>query len=151
MALTGKRRAFIEYYLECWNGTEAARRAGYKYPRRQASFLLSISVIQAAIDARLAEMAMPADEVLARLGDHARTNIADFVTDTGAIDWQAVQEKGHLIKRITHRKGQQSVIELHDAQAALIHLDKHHGGPGGDAIPERLIVHFTSNVDDDQL
>lgn len=140
MALTGKRRAFIEYYLECWNGTEAARRAGYKYPSHQVHRLLSNVVIQAAIDARLDEMAMPANEVLARLGDHARTNVADFVTDTGAIDWQAVKEKGHLIKRITHRKGQQSVIELHDAQSALMHLDKHHGGPEGGAIPERRII-----------
>lgn len=30
MALTPKQRAFADYYIECGNATEAARRAGYK-------------------------------------------------------------------------------------------------------------------------
>lgn len=30
MALTPKQRAFADYYIECGNATEAARKAGYK-------------------------------------------------------------------------------------------------------------------------
>ena len=30
MAMTPKQRAFADYYIECGNATEAARRAGYK-------------------------------------------------------------------------------------------------------------------------
>jgi len=30
MALTPKQKAFADYYLECGNATEAARKAGYK-------------------------------------------------------------------------------------------------------------------------
>lgn len=128
-----KRRAWLEHYFTCWNATEAARLAGYKYPNKQGPALKA--KLKAEIDARLDEMAMPANEVLARLGKIAQANIADFITETGAIDWQAVKENGQLVKRVVHQKGQRATIELHDALATLIHLDKVHGGKGGAAIP----------------
>ena len=28
--LTDKQKAFINHYIQCWNATEAARRAGYQ-------------------------------------------------------------------------------------------------------------------------
>lgn len=37
MELTPKQKAFADYYLECGNATEAARRAGYKQPHVQGS------------------------------------------------------------------------------------------------------------------
>lgn len=124
--LTRKRKVFIEEYIQCWNGAEAARRAGYKHARNQASFLLAIPNIQEAIKARIAEKAMSADEVLLRLGAQARGNLADFVSSAGVIDWRVVKKKGELIKSINHTAGKQSRIELYDAQAALVHLGKHH-------------------------
>lgn len=35
--LTQKQQAFADYYIECGNATEAARRAGYKQPHVQGS------------------------------------------------------------------------------------------------------------------
>jgi hypothetical protein len=71
---------------------------------------------------------MAADEVLARLAEHARGDLSEFLADdNGAIDWDAVGEKGRLLKRVTHTKGKQSSIELYDAQTALALLAKHHG------------------------
>jgi hypothetical protein len=129
--LTRKRRVFIEEYLQCWNGAEAARRAGYKFPRRQASYLLTIPDIQAEIERRIDEKTMTADEVLLRLADQARADIGPFVSknDDGELrlDWEKLKEAGltHLVKSlIPTRYG--TKIELHDAQAALVHLARSH-------------------------
>lgn len=140
-ALTGKRRVFVEQYLECWNATEAARRAGYKHPGQQGHRLLKNVQIQAVIDQRLDEMAIPANEVLARLGQQARASIGAFIKTNGQINWQAVKEQGHLVKRITKRAGS-ITIELYDAQTALMHLDKHHGGKDGASLPDVVEVQF---------
>lgn len=37
MELRPKQKAFADYYLECGNATEAAKRAGYKQPHVQGS------------------------------------------------------------------------------------------------------------------
>ena len=37
MELTPKQKTFADYYLECGNATEAAKRAGYKQPHVQGS------------------------------------------------------------------------------------------------------------------
>jgi len=55
-----------------------------------------------------------------------------FVDDEGnevarySLNWEAVKEKGHLIKTITSTSKGHPKIELHDGQTALIHLGKHH-------------------------
>lgn len=47
MELTPRQKAFADYYLECGNVTEAARRAGYKQPHVQGSQTLAkLSVSQ---------------------------------------------------------------------------------------------------------
>jgi phage terminase small subunit len=148
--LSDKQKAFVEAYLTCWNGYKAAITAGYSEAsaRHQASRLLSYDNIHEAIQARLAELKMSADEVLTRLSEHARGSIADFVTvsepstdledATDAQDAKAIaggwrldllraQQAGklHLIKKL--KSGQWGPeIELHDPQAALALLGKHH-------------------------
>jgi len=72
---------------------------------------------------------MDADEVLARLADQARGNIADFMNTEvpgGIIDLEKAQELGltHLIKSISWTK-QGVKVELYDAQAALVHIGRH--------------------------
>lgn len=125
--LTRKRRAWIEEYLTCWNATEAARRVGYKHPNAQGPRLLLDVSIQEIIEKRIAEKAMSADEVLLRLAEQARGDISEFVKAGGGIDWEKVGEKGRLVKSIAHTTGKNSRLELYDAQAALVHLGKHHG------------------------
>ncbi len=130
MGLTNKRRVFIEEYLQCWNATEAARRAGYKKPRQMGSRLLSIVDIRQEVDKRIEEKAMSADEVLERLAEHARSDIDDcLTTDHGVVmvDWEKLKAKGltHLVKKFKQTKTGIEV-EFYDAQSALVHLGKHH-------------------------
>lgn len=131
--LTNKQQAFINAYFECgFNATEAARRAGYseRTARSIGAENLTKPDIVAEVQRRMAEKAMPADEVLARLSDHARGSMADFIStdDTGKptgfnLGKDAPQ---YLIKKVSiTEKG--ITFELYDAQAALVNLGKIHG------------------------
>ena len=128
--LTVKQRAFIEHFLNCWNETEAARRAGYADPNRNAHRMMVNDGISAAIRARLAEMKMSADEVLARLTDHARASIAPFLITTEAgvpAGFNLSPDRPlHLVKKVTITDKGIS-FEIHDSQTALALLGKHHG------------------------
>ena len=113
---------------------------------------MSILVIQAAIEKRIAEKAMSADEVLLRLAEQARSDISEFIGTHGGIDWEKVAEKGYLIRKVSHTAGKQSQIELYDAQAALVHIGRYHKlfvdrkeitGEGGGPI----VLDFSGNID----
>jgi phage terminase small subunit len=128
MSFTKKQRVFIEEYLQCWNATEAARRAGYseRTANRIASNLLSKVDIQEKIKERIAEKAMSADEVLTRLAEQARGTHSEYMTPIGP-DMKALVDdnKSHLIKKF--RKDSSGItVEFYDAQAALVHLGRHH-------------------------
>ena len=127
MGLTAKQRKFTEEYLICWNASEAARRAGYRWPYKVASMLMARPSIKALIAQRVAETAMSADEVLHRLAEHARGSMADFVTDDGAIDLARARAAGklHLVRRYSEAGEKAGAsIELYDAQAALEKIGK---------------------------
>jgi hypothetical protein len=111
---------------------------------------------RAAYEQRWREMIMSGDEVMGRLSEQARVNIAEFVTikwmptaviiplkkdddDSGEepatetgdliqvveLNWDAIRERGHLIKAITNtRYGPR--IEMHDGQVALVQVGRHH-------------------------
>lgn len=126
--LTAKQQAFVEAYLaNGFNATDAARQLQYAYPDRQGYRLLRNVEIATAIRQALAERAMPAEEVLARLADQARGTMDDFLNDTGDIDLKQARERGklHLLKaRSVTKEGER--IELYSAQSALELLAKHH-------------------------
>jgi phage terminase small subunit len=145
MGLTKKQRVFIEEYLQCWNAAEAARRAGYseRTARNQASRLLAKANIQEEVQKRISDKAMSADEVLQRLADMARGDVGDFF-DIEKMSFHLSLEKAkelgltHLIKKVKQRttitqkkdgdeeENHWIEVELHDAQAALVHLGRHH-------------------------
>lgn len=129
MSLTRKRQVFVCEYLACWNATEAARRAGYAHPNMAGPRLLVNDSVSQKIKARIDEKAMSADEVLLRLAEQARNSIGEFLIldgNTWRIDLAKVKENGHLIKSL--KDGTHGVeIDLHDAQAALVHLGRTHG------------------------
>ncbi len=140
MTLSAQQEAFITEYVQCWNATKAAIAAGYseRSARQQGSRLLANADISSHIRARIEENAMKADEVLARLAEHARGDVADLVDpSTMTLDWKAAKAKGatRLIKKIkqtvlTGADDRQTEIfefELYDAQAALVHLGKQLG------------------------
>ena len=118
--LTAKRRVFVEEYLKCWNGTEAARRAEYAYPGREAYRLLKIAEIQDAIKRRIKAKAMDANEVLAHLGDIARFDVGRLLGPAGVVDWDTAKERGdtRYVKKIEWTDGKLKV-EFYDRIEAL--------------------------------
>lgn len=138
-ALTDKQRLFVEAYLgeAGLNATQAARLAGYK-AKDDANFAvigsenLRIPKIAAYIAARMEAAIMSANEVMWRLSQQARGDIADFLDAKNKLDLEAARRNGKtsLIKKLKQRKlldGLEEVeIELYDAQAALVHVGKYH-------------------------
>lgn len=100
--LTPKQRAFCDYYLQCGNASEAARKAGYKFPEQSAKDNTQKPTckayiaqrMQPTVDKRIAD----ADEVLQYLSDVMRGAIKDqFGLDASLQDrTKAAQE---LMKR----------------------------------------------------
>ena len=121
--LTGKQRAFVNEWFKDFNGVKAAGRAGYQGNYWTLAAIASENLkkpkIKAELERRWAIHGITAEEVIARLSAMARSNIADFVGAHGAIDWDAVKARGELVKKVVHRKGQESQIELYDAKGAL--------------------------------
>lgn len=134
MALLSKQKVFVEEYLKCWNATEAAKRAGYseKTAYSIGSENLKKPEIKAAIDERIAELKMSADEVLTRLADEGRVDIGDFVDVDEDGKWSinlnkaAAAGKTHLIKKLGYNQ-YGPTLELVDGQAAKVHIGKHLG------------------------
>jgi phage terminase small subunit len=170
MNLTPKQQIFINEYLKCWNATEAARQAGYseKTARAIGAENLTKPYIWDRIQQALRESAMSAEEVLMRLGDHARGDLAYFA-DVDDLRDLVDNSKSHLVKKIkrviTKTKDDTEItrfeIELYDAQAALEKLGRHHGlftdrvehsGPGGGPIPYTKIIMESPNelMDDNE-
>lgn len=167
--LTNRQRVFIEEYLNSWNATGAARRAGYKHPNKQGPALLVNIGIQEQIQKRISEIAMSTNEVLLRLADMARSDMGDFLDISGMgfnIDLAKASELGltKLIKKVkqrttitSDRDGKEEEnhwieFELYDAQAALdklariqsLYNDKLDVTSGG----EKIIVTLTGDEDD---
>ncbi len=147
MALTGKQALFVEAYLKCWNKTESARQAGYAGNDATLGAIgyenFKKPEIFEEIQRRISETAMSADEVLMRLGDHARGNMGDFwqIPDKGSPSLDLTSEKAkanlHLIKKMKVKTTVRTIadipettteidFELYDAQAALEKLGRHH-------------------------
>jgi phage terminase small subunit len=146
--LTTKQKLFIDYYLQSFNASDAARKAGYseKTARQIGQENLSKPDIQGEIQSRLAEVHMSADEALKLTADIARGDIAQImdVSSMGFnLDMSKAKELGltRLIKKVkqrtvTHLAKNESdedrevidlEVELYDAQTALRDILKVHG------------------------
>ncbi len=143
MALSIKHQRFVEEYLQSSSATEAYQTVYPGVNRTTAASngwrLLRTAHIAEAIQARLDKSAMPADEVLARITDHARADVDDFLNADGAFDLTKARraKRTGLLKKLktkttTRVVGEMEVktveveFELHDAQAALSMLGKHY-------------------------
>lgn len=138
--LTPQMLLFINHYIVCMNGTQAARLAEYKGDdatlAATASRLLRNDKVLRELDSRLSSFTMSANEVLVRLTDIARGDMGDALNSAGGIDplEAKLRGKSHLIKRfktktITTEDSDisEAEIEMYDAQAALNTLLKFHG------------------------
>lgn len=127
--MTRKQRKWLAEYLRCWNATEAARRAGYKWPNKSGP--ANLTKFRAQIRERLDEAAMSADETLARLAERARFDLSPYlVTDEAGIRLDLVRliadGHGRHVKSIKPtRYGDQ--VEFYDGQECLVLMAKHHG------------------------
>ena len=165
--LTDKQRLFVAYYLASLNGTEAAIQAYDTEDRIVAANIASENLrkpyIRAAIDEELQQRTMTANEVLARLTEHALGSASDFVDVTeksARLNLVKARDRNklHLIKEITEERREirpdedgdplvtevKLTIKLYDAQAALRDLGRYHKlfvdrtevtGKDGDPIP----------------
>jgi phage terminase small subunit len=175
MALSAKHRAFIDEYLRCFNATDAYQvvypKSSRDSARRDGSRLLTNADIAAEIQRRVDELAMSPNEVLVRLAEHARADYKDFlgVASNGdiALDMAKAKGKTHLIKRVTQRRTVRTTkdteidetvltLELHDAQAALVQIGKHHKlftekvEHGGNVTSSQVIVLLPDNGRNDR-
>lgn len=143
-----RHEQFINEYLQCWNATQAYLKvypkSSYEAARRSASDLLTNPDIAEEVKRRVAEHSMKADEVLARLAEQARGDIAEFVTTDGDSLKIEIQDetgqpkaKTRLIKKVTLHRSVRTIkdatsedttvtLEMYDAQAALQLIGKHH-------------------------
>jgi phage terminase small subunit len=145
--LSKREYLFVDYYLADpeGNGTLAARKAGFTGTDESlwttASRLLRRAKVQAEIRRRLGNHIASADEVLERLTTHARGDLTDVLKPDGSFDLRYAKRKGtsKLLKKLKVKKrierSQDGKVtehidheyEIHDPQAALVHLGKVHG------------------------
>lgn len=134
MGINAQQERFIEEYIRCRKGAEAARRAGYsdKSARVQASRLLTKANILKEIEDRTKANAMGLDEALSLLTDIGRADLGDWLDDYGQIDIAAMKRDGatRMIRKVkrTRRTGVSATgaeweeeaveLELHDAKDA---------------------------------
>lgn len=152
MALNDRQTVFVDEYLRTFNRTQAAITAGYsqKTAYSMGARLLKNVEIAEAISQRLSETAMSADEVLRRLGEHARGNMGDFwdipekekdgvsvQNGSPTLNLIKAKDKLHLVKKMKVKTTVRTVadipettteidFELYDAQAALEKIGRHH-------------------------
>ena len=151
--LSKKQKLFVEYYLQTWNATQAAIKAGYS--KRSARFIGSQNLtkvyIAKEIKRRVDEVCMSSDEALTLLSDQARGDFADLaeITSVG-FEFKLMEKdkdgnviinpKTKLIKKIKQRattyisKGERddrevvdTELELYSSQRALELIGKAHG------------------------
>lgn len=142
MALNDKQALFVEEYLKTFNATQAAIAAGYS---QKTAYNIGYENVRKreiaeAISQRLTEAAMSADEVLKRLAEQARGDVDDYLDEDGFLDWKKARrgKKTGLVRKLKIKKTTRIIddaeyitvetdFELYDAQAALVHIGKHHG------------------------
>jgi len=146
--LNWQQRLFVINYLGKANGnaTKAAELAGYRNPQATGSQLLQHPIVHAALQAKLEEAAMQADEVLARLSDIASGDHDDFLEEydhqTGVdengdpvyqkrlhFNYGRAKKRGktHLISQIEIAPDGTTKVKLHSSADALDKLARVHG------------------------
>jgi hypothetical protein len=122
--LTCKQRMFVDSYLSNgFNATEAARAAGYR--GKDDHSLASIGYenlrkpeISAAVQQRMNEAAMSANEVLARLSKIARGEVVDFLDEDGKFDLRTARrlQKAGLLKKLKSKRTSKNVDTLTEGE-----------------------------------
>ncbi len=153
--LNYQQRLFVEYYLgeSEGNALDAARRAGYRCPEKQGPRLLKNGGVRAAIDARVEQVAMSANEVLARIAQVASSDLLDFieVDPNGGCKVDVKLAKrlrlGHLVKRLRINKDGTQDIVLEARLPALVKLGEYYKLWKGEAEQQLTMVDLAKNLE----
>lgn len=123
---SAKEKVWLEEYLQCWNASEAARRANYAWPGKMGT--RKLAKFEDEIQERIDQLVMSADEALVRLSELARGEWSEYILPTGAVDIEGLVKDGkaHLVSKIRDTKYGKS-IEFCDMQRALEQIGKAHG------------------------
>jgi phage terminase small subunit len=134
--LTDKQKLFCLEYAACLNATRAAIKAGYSEDTAKEIGYENLTKphLRAEVDLILSLRAMSAAEVIARIGQAARGQHADYweydAYGQPQINFRALYEDGmaHLIKEVefSEMTGRVTKLKFADAQAALRDLGRHH-------------------------
>lgn len=121
-----KEKVWLREYLKCWNATEAARRAGYKWPNKVA--WQKLEKFREEIADEIDRKVMGADEALARLSEIARGVYSEYIKPDGTVDIASMVEddRAHLISKVYDTQYGKR-FEFVDMQSALRDIGKAHG------------------------
>ena len=124
--LTRKQQVFVEEYLNCWNASEAARRAGYKGdPHSVSSQVLANIGVAAELQARITERGIKAPEVLDKLTAHARSDIGQFFKESFRwSQWPLPTDEIVEEKEAPDPKHLGKMIKLYKCRRVVFDLDK---------------------------
>ena len=139
--LTTKQLAFVGYYLEMWNATKAAEKAGYKCAKDNVCKIINYPLIKAEIEKQLIASRISGDEIISRMSQIAQLNAANFFefeekvdqntgevkTELVDVNWKEVKEKGYLLKKLSYSRQGKPILEFYDPQWAQEKLGKHLG------------------------
>lgn len=153
MELNARQRLFVSYYLgvSSGNATDAARRAGCPHPEVAGHRLLRNVNVRAAIDAKLDQVALTSDQILARLSEVATGGVSDFieVTEGGfpRLDFASAKKRGKMKLLRKFKQTETGVeIETHDPIKALDMLGKYRrlwsDKPDGDGNTIKVSVEY---------
>lgn len=119
--LSDQQKLYVDAYVNPtgrrFNKTGAARAAGYSHPEAQGCRVYENVRVRAAIDERLAELAMGKGELLARIDDQARGIPEEALDDQGRVNIARLRELGltHLIRRVkTTTRTLRETVELEE-------------------------------------
>lgn len=113
--MNDRQKAFADYYIECGNATEAARKARYRHPKQQGSRLLTNVDILGYIKSRT----VPAEQERIASGDEVLkffTRVMDGKED-GASMPDRISAGREILKRdVADKKLEIELLKLESAQ-----------------------------------
>lgn len=129
--LTPKQKLFTDYYIgeARQNAAKAARLAGYseKTAKEVGYENLTKPHISDYISARLKELTLSAETVLARLTEIANGDVNDFLNENGHFDLQTARQNGKtpLIKKLKQKRTiKQKKTEVSESMQSFLAKDE---------------------------
>ena len=164
-SMSNQQVVFCYEYVKHFNGTEAAKVAGYSpnAPHSQASRLLNYATVQKLLNhlklARLKRIEVSGDRIVQELAKIAFQDTADFIDHDGIGNvmiksFENMGDNSRVVKTIKTAQGGVTELVLHDKMKALELLGRHcalftdnmnHTSNGGDMPASQTIVNIQIN------